>query len=194
MDNYIYVIVALLPLVALTLVLQANPYQALVVRAILGAVAALVYAVLGAPDVALTEALVGTMLAITLYVVAVRSSLVMRLGILQTETDIDDDFKALIAKIRKIIAQYHLRLEIIEYPTQEALASALKQKEIHAAFALCQPEESLCHDHTAVVNVEQTYQIAIRVRRLFEIMQAELAFPDTTVTYVSEVNQKEKHQ
>ncbi|MBE9170081.1 DUF4040 domain-containing protein [Pleurocapsales cyanobacterium LEGE 06147] len=82
-DSYIYVIIALLPLAALMLVFQVNPYHALVIRAILGAVAALVYAVLGAADVALTEALVGTMLAITLYVVAVRSSLVMRLGILK---------------------------------------------------------------------------------------------------------------
>lgn len=190
MDNYIYVIVALLPLVALTLVLQANPYQALVVRAILGALAALVYAVLGAPDVALTEALVGTMLAITLYVVAVRSSLVMRLGVLQTEGE--NDFTDLIAKIRKIIAQYHLRLEIIEYPTLEALELALQEKKIHATCAICQPEECLCNHHSAVVNVQQTYQIAIRVRRLFEIMQAELTFPDTAVTYVSVVNQKEK--
>jgi putative multicomponent Na+:H+ antiporter subunit B len=49
----------------------------------LGAIAATVDAVLGAADVALTEALMGTMLAITLYAVAVRSSLVMRLGILE---------------------------------------------------------------------------------------------------------------
>ncbi len=79
-DHYIDIIIGLLPLTALMLVFQVDPYHALVIRAILGAVAALVYAVLGAADVALTEALVGTMLAVTLYVVAVRSSLVMRLG------------------------------------------------------------------------------------------------------------------
>jgi putative multicomponent Na+:H+ antiporter subunit B len=82
-DSYLYVIVALLPLSACMLVFQTNPYHALVIRGILGAVAALVYAVLGAADVALTEALVGTMLAITLYAVAVRSSLIMKLGILE---------------------------------------------------------------------------------------------------------------
>lgn len=194
MDSYIYIIVALLPLAALTLVLQANPYQALVVRTILGAVAALVYAVLGAADVALTEALVGTMLAITLYVVAVRSSLVMRLGVLQTETEIDNDFTDLIAKIRKIIAQHHLRLEIIEYPTLEALELALQKKEIHATCAICPQQECLCNHHTAVVNVQKTYHTAVRVRRLFEIMQEELAFPDTPITYVPVVHQKEKHQ
>ena len=82
-DSYVYVIVALLPLAAFMLTVQVNPYNALVIRGILGAVAALVYAVLGAADVALTEALVGTMLAITLYAVAVRSSLVMRIGVLK---------------------------------------------------------------------------------------------------------------
>ncbi|NJK30310.1 MAG: DUF4040 domain-containing protein, partial [Acaryochloris sp. SU_5_25] len=71
MDSYIYIITALLPLTAGMVVLQVNPYHALIMRGILGAVAAMLYAVLGAADVALTEALVGTMLAITLYAVAV---------------------------------------------------------------------------------------------------------------------------
>lgn len=73
-------ITALLPLTALLLVAQSNPYQTLVLRGILGAVAALVYALLGAADVALTEALVGTLLSTTLYAVALRSSMVLRLG------------------------------------------------------------------------------------------------------------------
>ena len=75
MDSYIYMITALLPLAAAMLVFQVSPYHALVIRGVLGAIAALVYTVLGAPDVALTEALVGTLLAITLYAVAVRSSM-----------------------------------------------------------------------------------------------------------------------
>ena len=82
-DSYIYVITALLPLSALMLILQTNPYHALVIQGIQGAVATLVFAVLGAADVALTQALMGTLLAITLYAIAVRSSLVMRLGVLE---------------------------------------------------------------------------------------------------------------
>lgn len=193
MDNYIYIIVALLPLAALTLVLQVNPYQALVIRAILGAVAALVDAVLGAADVALTEALVGTMLAITLYVVAVRSSLVMRLGILQTEGETEDYFPELIAKMRKIIDRYHLRLEIVEYPHLEALETALQEKEVHATCTTRQQEESRNQNRTAVLEMKQTYYTAVRVRRLFEIIQEELVFPDTTVTYIPVVNEEEKH-
>jgi putative multicomponent Na+:H+ antiporter subunit B len=46
-DSYIYVITALLPLSALMLILQTNPYHALVVQGILGAVATLVFAFWG---------------------------------------------------------------------------------------------------------------------------------------------------
>lgn len=73
--SYIALIVLLLPLSGALLVSQKNPFHALVIRGILGAVASLVYAILGAADVALTEALVGTMLSTTLYAIAVRSSM-----------------------------------------------------------------------------------------------------------------------
>jgi putative multicomponent Na+:H+ antiporter subunit B len=192
-DSYVYVIVALLPLSAVTLVLQVNPYQALIVRAIVGAVAALVYAVLGAADVALTEALVGTMLSIMLYVVAVRSSLVMRLGIVAGEVQPESYFSELIAKIRKVVQHYHLRLEVLEYPHQEALELALRQKEIHATCISQAEEDSCCEGRTAVLEVKQTYHATFRVHRLFEIMQEKLVFPDTTVTYVPVVNEEEKH-
>jgi uncharacterized MnhB-related membrane protein len=73
-QTYLLAIVALMPMVGGLLVFQTSPYQALVLRGILGAIAALVYALFGAADVALTEALVGTMLSMTLYVVAIFSS------------------------------------------------------------------------------------------------------------------------
>lgn len=193
MDNYIYIIVALLPLSAVAVVLQVNPYQALVIRGILGAVAALVYAVLGAADVALTEALVGTMLGIMLYVVAVRSSFVMRLGILKTEAENEGYFAELIAKIRKVINQHSLRLEIVEYSHLSVLETALHTKEVHAICISQEEEEYLSKNGTAVLNVTQTYRTTIRVRRLFEIMQKELVFPDTTLTYVTVTNEEEKH-
>lgn len=71
----IVIIVVLLPLTASVLIAQRNPYYALVIRGILGAIASLIYALLGAADVALTEALVGTMLSVTLYAIAIRSSM-----------------------------------------------------------------------------------------------------------------------
>ena len=190
-DRYIYVIIALLPLASLMLVFQVNPYQALVVRAILGAVAALVYAVLGASDVALTEALVGTMLAVTLYVIAVRSSLVMRLGIIKgMETEKESYFTEIITNIKKIINQHYLRLEIVEYPSLLDLKQGLLAKEVHA---ICTKRELELAGGIAETKVKQTYETAIRVHRLFEIIQTEANLPDTTLTYVTVPNTEEKH-
>lgn len=192
-DKYVYVIVTLLPLTALMLVFQVNPYHALVIRAILGAVAALVYAVLGAADVALTEALVGTMLAVTLYVIAVRSSLVMRLGVLTDIEKKETYFVELIAGIRKAIDKHHLRLELIEYPNQNALKQALMTKEIHAICTQQESKEQNGLSDPKAIDVKSSYQTAIRVRRLFEIMQAELALPETTLMYVNVPDLEEKH-
>ena len=184
-DNYIYIIIALLPLTALMVVSQVNPYHALVIRAILGAVAALVYAVLGAADVALTEAMVGTMLAITLYVVAVRSSLVMRLGVLQeSEAEEEIYWRELITNFRKVINQHHLRLELVEYPDTKALNQALIAKEVHGT---CLKSEQIAQDY------EPMYHATIRVRRLFEIMETELTSPKIILTHVSVATTEDKH-
>lgn len=183
-DSYMYVITALLPLVALMLVFQVNPYNALVIRAILGAVAALVYAVLGGADVALTEALVGTMLAITLYVVAVRSSLVMRLGIVEnSQGEIETNFKEIIASLRPILNKHHLRLELVKYPHQKALEAAIMAREVHAT----------CLKSELLPDSNQTYCTVIRVHRLFEIMQTELSSSQTTLKYLDVANTEDKH-
>lgn len=189
-DPYIYVIIALLPLTSVMLVFQVNPYQALVVRAILGAVAALVYAVLGAADVALTEALVGTMLAVTLYVIAVRSSLVMRLGVIEgMELEKEVYLREIIANLRKVINQHYLRLEIVEYPSLPDLKQGLQTKEVHAICTKRKPKLTAEKD---IVNV-QTYETAVRVQRLFEIIQTEANLPDTALTYVTVDDTEEKH-
>lgn len=188
-DRYVYPIVALLPLAALILVLQVNPYQALVIRAILGAISALVYAVLGGADVALTEALVGTMLAVTLYVIAVRSSLVMRLGIIKgMDAEKEGYFTEIITNIRKIIDRHYLRLEIVEYPNLLDLKQGLLAKEVHAISS--KRESKLAGD---IADKVQTYETAIRVHRLFEIIQTEASLPDTTLTYVTVSNTENKH-
>jgi putative multicomponent Na+:H+ antiporter subunit B len=98
-------ITALLPVTALLLVSQSNPYQTLVLRGILGSVATLLYALLGAPDVAITEALVGTLLSTTLYAVALRSSMALRLEDRRSKPDPSRD-----AQLMAWIAPLHLRL------------------------------------------------------------------------------------
>ena len=105
-------ITALLPLTAVLLVSQSNPYQTLVLRGILGSVATLLYALLAAPDVAITEALVGTLLSTTLYAVALRSSMALRLEDRRNDPDRQPE-QRLIAWITPL----HLRLRLVEAGT-----------------------------------------------------------------------------
>jgi putative multicomponent Na+:H+ antiporter subunit B len=189
-DSYIYILTALLPLAACMVVIQANPYHALVIRGILGAIAALIYSVFGAADVALTEALMGTMLAITLYAVAVRSSLVMRLGVLEEEKVESDgdvlkvelkvesprDFNSLMKDFRRIFSKYYLRIEVVPFTSVEALHRALMEKEIHAS---CVPVLS-----NAAGDAEtKHYQTVTRIQRLYDIMQPEIASINTSLDY-----------
>lgn len=177
-EIYLYVIVALLPLSASMVIFQTNPYHALVIRGILGAIAALVYAVLGAADVALTEALVGTMLAITLYAVAVRSSMVMRLGVIdlpdsEASANLDPAFQPLTADLRTFLSTHYMRLELVTYPSTQALHQALMDKEIHA---ICEGRSPSSSDDSNL-----SFQITTRVQRLYDLMQTEL--PNLVLTY-----------
>lgn len=173
MDSYVYIITALLPLAASMLVFQTNPYHALVIRGVLGAIAALVYAILGAADVALTEALVGTLLAITLYAVAVRSSLVLRLGILKddflaieqdTDTAEVNHFKQQLAHLRVLLDKYHLRVELVPYLNHAGLNQALINKEIHVTYT---------QSDTKAGHIENSCQLKTRLRRIHEILNAD---------------------
>ena len=174
---------ALLPLTACMLVTQVNPYHALIIRGILGAVAALVYALFGAADVALTEALVGTMLSITLYAIAVRSSMSLRLGTLAPpdtdvqKVDIDDAVPSAMSQrlfpaLRQALKKHHLNLEVLPYASSQALQFALENKEIHAA---CIPSHRL-KPEAASSDVNAPYVLNVRLSRLYEILDA--ALPD----------------
>ncbi|MBW4544518.1 MAG: DUF4040 domain-containing protein [Symplocastrum torsivum CPER-KK1] len=193
-DSYIYVITALLPLSALMLILQTNPYHALVIQGILGAVAALVFAVFGAADVALTQALMGTLLAITLYAIAVRSSLVMRLGVLEDgaiKADDEGHFEQLMNDLRTIFGKHYMRLELVPYTNTQALHRALMDKEIHATCA--RPEHDN-QDSVATEDEQQLYHTTTRVQRLYEIMRTELSSPATSLTYINTPDSGEEHK
>lgn len=134
-DSVLAVIVVLLPLTASLVVTQVNPYHALVMRGILGTIAALIYALFGAADVALTEALVGTMLSITLYAIAVRSSLSMRLGVIEGSPVLDaSSFEArqFLQQVRQGLQPQHMRLELAAYGNAEQLEAALRDREVHS--------------------------------------------------------------
>lgn len=218
-DSYLYFIVALLPLSACMVVFQSNPYHALVLRGILGAVAALIYAVLGAGDVALTEALVGTLLAITLYAVAVRSSLVLRLGVLKDELmeagvnqASGSRIEPLMAGFQAIFGKHHMRLEVVPYQDMQDLQQALIDREVHVICAQPKPfpqpsqaelqngfHKSFQEPFQQASGADQPlYHTVTRVQRIHEMIQAELLPPADALTQLLlfQVNpplSKEKH-
>jgi len=157
MTPEILVLTALMPLTAGLVVVQTNPYRALVLRGILGAVAALVYALLGAADVALTEALVGTLLAVILYAVAVRSSLVVRLGVLTADLERrGEELHLWLAELRQVLGQQHIQVEWVVYGDATALGQALVQQEVHA-ICTC-PEPVGIHATTSIWRVYELLQ------------------------------------
>ncbi|MGF1523141.1 MAG: DUF4040 domain-containing protein [Leptolyngbyaceae cyanobacterium] len=198
-ELYVYVIVALLPLTAGMLVFQVNPYHALVIRGILGAVAALVYALLGAADVALTEALVGTMLSITLYAVAVRSSMSMRLGVLEpmpvggqegfsTSADVPKRTllsEPLLTDLRQVLSRYHMQLEVVAYPSLQAMQTALEAKDIHAICTVS--EAPALHESPRSPSLDEptSYHLQTRVQRLYTLMQAGLPLNGVSLSYIT---------
>jgi putative multicomponent Na+:H+ antiporter subunit B len=185
MDSYVYVIMVLLPLTAAMVVFQVNPYHALLMRGILGAIAVLVYTVLGAPDVALTEALVGTLLAITLYAIAVRSALVFRLGVLSAVIDEPSSnaesshFNALIYQLKTIFGHRYMQVELVPYGDRADLHQALIAQEVHATCVPAQPSESASADQSPF------YHTTIRLPHLYHIMQTELTSSIKELTAIS---------
>jgi putative multicomponent Na+:H+ antiporter subunit B len=184
-DTYIYAITALLPLTASMVVLQKNPYHALVMRGILGAISALTYAMLGAADVAITEALVGTLLAIMLYAVAVRSSLVFRLGILQETSEHLDNppfellekasaFNDLLEGLRLVFAKHYMRVELLSYTDRSQLQQAFLAKEVHGICVSLDPLSRSASN----LPIEQ-HHLKIRLRHIYNILNAELVSPTT---------------
>jgi putative multicomponent Na+:H+ antiporter subunit B len=191
-EPYVYIITALMPISAFMLIIQVNPYNALVIQGILGAVAALVFAVLGAADVALTQALMGTFLAVTLYAIAVRSSLVMRLGVISendhqvSEESSPEDLGELLAELRQIFKKHYMRLELVPYTNIQDLEQGLLAHEIHATCIQRSPSAENELD-------QEPYHTVVRVRRIYEIMQAELASPVTILTYFNTLDSGGKH-
>jgi len=174
-DIYMVAIVLLLPLTAAMLVSQTNPYHGLVIRGILGAVAALVYALFGAADVALTEALVGTMLSITLYAVAVRSSLNMRLGVVASDPEqVQASWETLLAILRASLRRQHMQLEVVSYPTPQALRAALAAREVHT---ICQRVDQ------AAAGEPPSYHLDTRVHRLYQLLHSDLPPSLAGLTY-----------
>ena len=79
----------ILPFLGIFLIQSKSPIQALIYRSFLGSVAALIYSLIGAPDVALTEVLVGTLLSTLIYIISIRGC--YSLILLVKEDELIDD-------------------------------------------------------------------------------------------------------
>ncbi len=192
-DSYVYMIAALVPISALMLVTQANPYRAIVIRGMLGAVAALLYTVLGAADVALTEALVGTLLVVLLYAVAVRSSLVFRLGVCRrgdTDGGTPDSkrYREIVAALQSSFGRHHMRVAVVACPNEKKLRQALSQKTVHAVLVRAAPGAA-----DGETPPRPAYQMTFRLRRLYEIARSGVASDDVGLTCIDPANAEEDH-
>ncbi|MFN7715463.1 MAG: DUF4040 domain-containing protein [Pseudanabaenaceae cyanobacterium] len=219
-DGYVYGIAVLLPIAASMLILQTNPYNALVMRGILGAVSALLYTILGAPDVALTEALVGAFLATMLYAVAVRSSLVLRLGVVESFA-IAYDLEQELSKIylphpqptegleSELVAKDPdgLRFKETINALKNAFSKHYMRVELVPFVNISELEQALIDkdvhaildnsqlQNPVVIESEsnpenQTCQIKIRLQRLYEIMQNDPILSNPELAHVELIYQK----
>ena len=132
-DILLIPLILTVPLVGLAMVRQTNPWQALVLRCTLGNLAALIYALLGAVDVAVTEALVGTLLSTILYAVAIRATCTFRL-LSSTQAPLSAEHQQ---ELKNLIEPLGLQLKIIPDQINSSLSNTdqltlLDSQDIHA--------------------------------------------------------------
>ena len=96
----------LLPILGILLIGSQSPINSLIYRSFLGSISALIFALLGAPDVALTEVMVGTLLSSLLYIVTIRSCYSIVL-IYDRETALSETIKT---KLKSIFDELHLNI------------------------------------------------------------------------------------
>ena len=99
----------ILPILGLLLIKTQSPIRGLIYRSFLGSIAALVYAVVGAPDVALTEVLVGTLLSTILYIITIRACYSITI-IKANNYDLSLDLKL---HIEELFQELHLQVKYL---------------------------------------------------------------------------------
>jgi putative multicomponent Na+:H+ antiporter subunit B len=97
-----------LPFLGILLIRSNSPTKALIYRSFLGSIAALVYSLVGAPDVALTEVLVGTLLSTLIYIVSIRGCFSLVL-LVKTNDKIDS---LIYNNFKKAINELHIHLVV----------------------------------------------------------------------------------
>ena len=95
-----------LPILGVLLVRTQSPIRGLIYRSFLGSIAAFIYAVCGAPDVALTEVLVGTLLSSILYIITIRACY----SVVVIVSDQDDVSSQLMEHLKGLFSELHMNV------------------------------------------------------------------------------------
>ena len=113
----------ILPILGLLLIKTQSPIRGLIYRSFLGSIAALVYAVVGAPDVALTEVLVGTLLSAILYIITIRACYTIII-IKAEDYELSKDLNH---QLKELFQELHLQ---VKYLNQEFSGENVNYKEL----------------------------------------------------------------
>lgn len=98
----------ILPFIGILLIRSKSPIQALIYRSFLGSIAALIYSLIGAPDVALTEVLVGTLLSTLIYIISIRGC--YSLILLIKEDEVIENY--IYEDLKEAISELHFHLVV----------------------------------------------------------------------------------
>ena len=96
----------LLPVLGILIIRSESPISSLIFRSFLGSISALIFCYLGAPDVALTEVMVGTLLSSLLYIVTIRSCYSIVL-VYDIKTPLPEPIKV---KLKSIFDKLHMNI------------------------------------------------------------------------------------
>ena len=102
----------ILPILGILLIRTQSPIRGLIYRSFLGSLAALIYAIFGAPDVALTEVLVGTLLSSILYIITIRACY-SAVIVVSDEVEVP---QAMLEHLKSMFSE--LRMNIVLQPTK----------------------------------------------------------------------------
>ena len=100
----------ILPVLGILLIRTESPIRGLIYRSFLGSIAALIYASVGAPDVALTEVLVGTLLSAILYIITIRACYTVRI-VIPKDFNLSESMSC---EIKELFNELHLQVKYLK--------------------------------------------------------------------------------
>ena len=100
----------ILPVLGILLIRTESPIRGLIYRSFLGSIAALIYASVGAPDVALTEVLVGTLLSAILYIITIRACYTV-LIVIPKDFNLNESMSY---EIKELFHELHLQVKYLK--------------------------------------------------------------------------------